>query len=702
MPKSSAERQAAYRARLRAEGKKPHPGTSGKSNYKNTKWDNGQFIALDGEGESVGKVEKFSVGTSGKTYAAKAHHYTLLAASSGESLYNGGKRLDTIDCINFLLDLGIEYPKGIFVIFAGGYDINHILMFGFEREKLQRIGRGETVEFESDGIKYCIEYRARKSLMLRRGLDWKVDSKTEKYKPVWKDKIVIWDVFGFFQESFVAVMKKWLGDKHRHFELIKRMKLLRGDFAKVPQKDINAYNAAELEVLVEIMNKVRAAITGLDLKCNRWDGAGAVAAALMRKHDVRNFKEVTPDNIIDAVRRAYAGGRIEVCKIGNHVGKVYDYDINSAYPSVMADMPCMLHGRWTRLGKCNHHNLYKFSICNVRWKFPEDQPFYPFFYRTEKMQISFPSQGEGWYWWPEIEAAFQHYPEYIEIIEQLIWVQECNHKPFHWIPDYYKTRQQWVKHPTEDWHNGAEKIIKLGLNSLYGKTAQQIGGKLKKAPTYHQLEWAGYITSATRARLYLAAMCDPSSVIGFATDGIFTTKPLSLDCSTKKEIGAWELKEPVPEGMTIAMAGVYWWHFDKNNYGHFSRGFDKDSMKTPDKILNAWKAGESGIDIPMHRLIGIGSACTSETLWKMRGRFTEGYRTLRLDGKSHKRQGIDVKKTKPHLNLVDLEPSLNIEYGYGLQGCSHPYPISWIENPDNDDYENDLELQREVEDTTNI
>ncbi len=698
MPNSPAARARAYRLRRKEAGNPVRGGksmTSGKSKFKNTKWDNGQFIAIDGEGESVGEAEKFIVGNDGKEYVAKAHHYTLLAASSGESLYNGGKKLLSIDCINFLLDLGREYPKGIFVIFAGGYDVNHMLMFGFDKDKLQQISRGETVEFELGGIKYAIEYRARKSLLLRRGLDWK-QNKEGKYVPVWNDKIVIWDVFGFFQASFVEVMKKWLGEKHRHFDLIKRMKLKRGDFATVKQKDINDYNQAELETLVEIMNKVRSAIGGLDLKCNRWDGAGAVAAALMRKHNIKNFKRNTDDNIINAVRTAYAGGRIEVCKIGNHNEKVYDYDINSAYPSVMAELPCMLHGSWiTGYGAAPNG----FTLVHCTFSFPAYLPFYPLFYRTEKMQISFPQNGEGIYWYPEYEAAINSFSQYVTVLKWWHWQPSCNHKPFHWIPEYYKTRQQWVKQPTEDWQHGAEKIIKLGLNSLYGKTAQQIGGASGKPPSYHQLEWAGYITSATRARLFSAAMLNPSCIIGFATDGIFTTEPLPLDCSTKKAIGAWELKEPVPIGMTIAMAGVYWWHEGDEKYQHFSRGFDKDSMKTPELIMQAWKKGLSAIDIPMHRLIGMGSACTSETLWKMRGRFTEGFRTLRLDGKSHKRQLCNVKKTKPHLQLVDLEPSLNIEYGYGLQGCSHPYPITWLED---DEYKIDLELQREMMDTENV
>lgn len=695
--KSGAERMREFRARKKERGEKYSRGRSGRADNQKSKWKYGEFIALDGEGESVGEIEKFKVGNDGKEYECKDHRYTLLAASTGEYIHAKGERLETAACLDFLVNLAVSHPKAIFVIFAGSYDINHILMYGFERELLQKISRGETVEVEFDGIKYSLEYRARKSLLIRRGLTFVQNSKG-KTVAKWAARICIWDVFGFFQDNFVTVIDKWLGKEWKHYDLIKKMKALRGDFANIAQQEINAYNAAELESLVCIMEKVRDAINGLDLVCRRWDGAGALAASFMRKHNIKEFKKNTDDLIITAVRIAYAGGRIEVCKIGYHGGPVYDYDVNSAYPAVMAELPCMLHGFWER---GEGEPPPGFTLVRCKYEFMQGLRFYPLFFRTDKMQISFPAQGEGWYWYPEYLAATKC-EGHLEVIEWYHWKQSCNHKPFHWIENYYKTRQQWVKNPLEEWQQGGEKIIKLGLNSLYGKTAQQIGGKKDSAPVYHQLEWAGYITSATRARLYEAANRDPNSIIGFATDGIFSTKELDIEISREKKMGAWELKEPVPEGMVIAMAGVYWWIYGENKYTHFSRGFDKESMKTPDKIMQAWKQGKDCIDIPMHRLIGMGSACASDTLYKMRGRFTEGVRTLRLDGKSHKRVAIDVKKNKPHKGLVDLEPSMNIEYGYGLQEISFPYPILWLDGSLTDDFKNELELQAENSDTENI
>ena len=692
--KTGAQRNAEYRARQKQISSKRLGGKSGRSK---TKFDDGEFIALDGEGESTGELQTFTVGEHGKTYQAKEHIYTLLAASSGETLYNGGKRLATVDCLNFLCDLADSHKHAIFVIFAGSYDINHMLMFGFERDILQRISRGETYEFSMGGDKFSIEYRARKSLTIKRGMSYKIDANMV-YKTVWKTRIVIWDVFGFFQESFVGVVEKWLGRDWPDYQLIKDMKLRRGDFADVEQSVINHYNAAELRALVAIMDKVRDAVVGLDLKCRRWDGAGSIAAAIMRKHDVKQYKCPMPDEIMIAARTAYAGGRIEICKVGCHKSSVYDYDVNSAYPSVMAELPCLAHGKWRHGLGSIPNAIGKFTLVHCKFDFADDLPFYPLFYRTDKMQISFPQQGEGWYWLPEYEAALQC-PGVVEVVEFWTFEQKCAHKPFSWIPEYYETRQRCVKQPTERWHGGGEKIIKLGLNSLYGKTAQQLGGSKKMAPTYHQLEWAGYITSATRARLFNAAMHDPDSIIGFATDGIFTTRPLPIECSTTKKMGAWELKLPEPDGMTIAMAGVYWWHHG-DKFAHFSRGFDKDSMRTPHPVSKAWARRQETLDIPMHRLIGMGSACTSDTLWLMRGRFTESMRTLRLDGKSHKRQGASIAK-KPHEKLIDLRPNMNVEYMTGLQGCSFPYPVLWYDGEENE-FGDELETIRENLDAENI
>ncbi len=659
---------------------------------KTSKWDRKEFIALDGEGENSGEVEQLSIGD--KKYISRDHIYTLLSASTGESLYNGGERLDSMACVDWLLDLAGEYPHAIFVIFAGGYDVNHILR-GLDRGLIEEIVTGEVLEFEHDNERYQIQYRPRKSLSLKRGLIWKT-KKDGTQSPAWADKIIIWDVFGFFQENFVGVMGKWLGKTHRHFELIKTMKARRGDFENVAQDAINKYNQAELETLVELMEKMHEGVDGLELKLMRFDGAGAVAAAMFRKHGIKEFKAEPPPEVLTAARCAYAGGRIEICKIGVAREKVFDYDVNSAYPAILRGLPSLQHGEWIHAGP--GEPAPGFTLVHCRYKFKAGLPFYPLFYRSEKMQIIFGQSGEGWYWYPEYEQALK-FPGEIEVLESWTFETFAEEKPFAWVSDYYETRKQWVANPTEEWQRGGEKIIKLGLNSLYGKTAQQVGGRDGEAPSYHQLEWAGYITSATRAKLLDAAIHDPDAIIGFATDGIFSTRELPLKISTDKSLGEWSLS--TFHGLTVVMAGVYWWHNADGTYGHFSRGFDKDAMKDPSAIWEAWRKKQNAIDIPMYRLLGLSSACISNHFWEWRGRFIESMRTLALDGHSHKRNACDLTR-KPHLGLVDLAVAPNIEYEMGLQACSYPYPLKWLEENENEGLGEGLEIERELKDTENI
>lgn len=664
---------------------------------RQTKWDRKQFIAIDGEGENGGDGETLQIGD--KTYFSRAHFYTLLSAwgrdGAASSLYNGGGRLDSNACVDWFCDLGEDYPRAIFVIFAGGYDINHVF-YGFEKGFVEEIVAGEILEYEHDGEWYQIQWRPRKSLSLKRGRAF-VQNKKGEYKAVWNSSIIVWDVFGFFQENFVGVMRKWLGESHRHFELIKTMKAKRGDFEHVDKKAIADYNIAELESLVEIMELVWAGVDGLDLKCMRWDGAGAIAAAMMRKHGIREFKEESPDEVLLAARCAYAGGRIELCKLGTHCGTVYDYDINSAYPSVLLDLPALNNGAW-RYGT-DKNPPEGFTLVRCKYNFLAGQCFYPLFFRSEKMQIIFGSAGEGWYWYPEY-AASNYCEGSVDVLEWWHFEEASDARPFDWIKNYYEARRQWTINPSADWQRGAEKIIKLGLNSLYGKTAQQLGGH-ESAPAYHQIEWAGYITSATRARLFRAAMLDPDAIIGFATDGIFSTRPLPLKISNDKTLGEWSLTTFA--GLTCVMAGVYWWHYGDGKFGHFSRGFDKDAMRSPEMVWAAWRDGQEDIDVKMYRLLGMGSAVISEKFWPWRGRFVESMRTLALDGHSHKRNGINIRHAKPHLNLVDLSVAPNIEYGSGVQQCSYPYPLKWLEKDLSDsDFANDLEISKELADTFNI
>src|SRR5205823_4313064 len=76
--------------------------------------------------------------------------------------------------------------------------------------------------------------------------------------------------------------------------------------------------------------------------------------------------------------------------------------------------------------------------------------------------------------------------------------------------------------------HGGEKVLKLGLNSIYGKLAQGLGYK-GKAPPYQSYLWAGMITAGTRAQILNLATLAPEGLVMVATDGIFFDREIPVE-----------------------------------------------------------------------------------------------------------------------------------------------------------------------------
>src|SRR4030042_1716914 len=60
----------------------------------------------------------------------------------------------------------------------------------------------------------------------------------------------------------------------------------------------------------------------------------------------------------------------------------------------------------------------------------------------------------------------------------------------------------------------------------------------RRPPPFHELAWAGYVTSTCRAMVLRAVLSDLDSVIAFETDAVFTTCPLPATLGSGR--GEWE------------------------------------------------------------------------------------------------------------------------------------------------------------------
>lgn len=682
-------------------------GKRGSRGKKLSLFDRGEFVAVDGEGFSEGPEEIYTVGVNEEIYTGRQHYYALLSASDGSEIYEPNGRLSTKQCLDFLLDIKRNNKNAIVVVFGGSYDVTQMLVHDLTREQLlhltkgsglsKRIGARAFVDVSIGEHDYRLEYRPRKAFSIwrwSRGADKHIETINSKGDSVWKmsacDKVTVWDVWGFFQDSFAGVLKKWVPNDP-DYQFIKRMKKERSIFVRLEIDDIRRYNAAELRCLVAVMDILRDAVRALDLTMTRWDGAGAIAAAMMAKNGVKDHKALSPPEVFRAARYAYSGGHIEVFKLGYHNGPVYHYDINSAYPHHFRRLPSLVGGRW--IHGTDPRPPAGFTLVKVEYRFYENLPFYPLFFRERGGSIIYPSRGTGWYWFDEFDAA-RNFARKFGAVEfnVLEWHHfkplDPNARPFAWIETAFEARKALIDEANRTGiPSGPEKIYKLGYNASYGKTAQQVGareveGELKE-PTYFQLEWAGFVTAGCRAQLMNAAIEKPHAIISMATDGIFSIEPLTLDTPKEKILGAWEGKTHT--GITMVMPGVYWLHdtpTEKNPDGleHFSRGFDKEQMRKVEFVHKAWARKLDSLPISLTKLIGIGSALTSETLYKMRGQFVTSRRSLALNGDNSKRYPLPLHNTKPQKRLENTWPRDHHEDGLTPLHELHSaiYEIDWI------------------------
>jgi hypothetical protein len=698
------KREYAKNRRATKQMKTPH------GSNKKSKFETAQFVVWDGEGYNLIKDDPTS------------HVYWLLCYVESRTGEKGcieadiGKHLTTNEILKFITTISIKFPHAIHTAFVHSYDVEKWLcdLSEDERELVKRTASSQ--RYKAPYREYTICYRPRKEFCLsypKRDKNGRVIYKTDK--KTGRDKIVrrsvtIWDIFGFFQEAQTKAIEHWLGKDHSLLKQIAAMKSQRADFIVEQRDEIKDYCYAELHALIELVTKVHEYAKRMGITLTRWDGAGAVAGALMKKNQIKTENDTLPKEVEDAARHGYFGGRIELLKFGHYEGTVHHYDINSAYPSHMRNLPSLKGGEWKHFTGDNMPESFdsELVIFHVKWN-DDVSPYayktiYPFPYRTKQNMVYYPAMGEGWYWKPEIDMAIHYFNDMIEVIECYAFSPANDKRPFSFINELFQLRREMVRNG-----DGAEKMVKLGLNSLYGKCAQKIGAYDKNdmptAPAYHNLAYAGYITSATRSQLLMAALQKPESIIMFQTDGIASLEPLDVAISETKELGKWE--HDTFNKLTAVQSGVYW--HDKPDkpdeiYGYI-RGFDKIDHKTglptlsEEMVLNGWKnnfsllwkekkiqnEGNFGkLPAKMTRFLTWRGVAHSKELKKIVGTFHTMNKDLQLGpGTTTKRQlhtkyEDSIKKTfpKPWETLIDTNAAIPMVLKTGIV-MSYPYTRPW-------------------------
>lgn len=519
--------------------------------------------------------ERLIVGIDGEGIGREPHRYVYLAASSDNSLFQRSienvEGLTTTECLDFLL----SFPRRTQAFsFAFNYDltmmlrdVDHKALFYLFRPELRR--RANTPEEQRKGL-YHVEWR-NYNLNLQ-GTKFTISKPRRAKLPGETDvglskKLIIWDVFKFFQSKFVTALQDWkvgTADLHKRMSQMKDQRENFDRWYRLNRRAVHDYCLEECACMAGLAKKLVSAHKDAGIELTKFYGAGSTASALLDKMNIKEQLREPPPEVMHAILAAFFGGRFENSIIGPVREHTHSWDISSAYPYQICFLPCLVHGRWEHTR--NRKDLEKATTAVVRYtlakKSKEITAWGPFPFRTKDGSICYPKySGGGWVYKDEYLAGERLFPNTVQFQEAWTYHVDCDcGRIFDLVPELYCERLRIGK-------EGPGIVIKLGLNSLYGKLAQSIGN----AP-FNSWFWAGLITSGTRAQIleFLALHENHYNMLMVATDGIYTLEdikaPKPRDTGTYgavdkrdgslKPLGGWEHKD-IPQGIFAARAGIY-------------------------------------------------------------------------------------------------------------------------------------------------
>jgi hypothetical protein len=568
-----------------------------------------RFIAWDGEG----------INTNG---LGKPQAYVLFGCSTGmRILRRDGRTLSFGDIAELILKVGRANPDAWHVGFAFDYDVNQIIR-SLPYRHLEYLNDNGQVKYGP----YWIAWRKGKSFCIS-----KRDGDT-------KSTVTIYDIFSFFASSFVNALSTILGSDDRYSEAVRTVvtgKARRKQFTlKELDNEVIPYWKEEIRLLEVLITRFRDLLYSADFPIVKWYGPGAIASLVLNRVGIKSDMAVPPDEVIEAAQYAYAGGRFELFRCGRYQGPVWAIDINSAYPNALARLPSLASGHWVYkpIGKqvseitrtdISSFAIYHIELSHPQWRLPwyPDTPPGPLFFRTDKGEMRYPWHVKGWYWGPEVEnLCHPKIAPHAYVYGVWRFVTDTSLKPFSFIPDMYSQRQAWKRAGKPE-----QLALKLAMNSIYGKLAQRIGWEQKgEAPNFHQLEWAGWVTSYVRAELFRALWQLGNGIVSVETDGIYTTTdPKGIGISASKDLGGWDVTHY--DEIIYLQSGTYHARSGEKWISKY-RGLDPESLSR-ESTLEYLRGIDGGSNFPSltgttTRYIGLAAAMIQggDSPSKFRGR----------------------------------------------------------------------------------
>jgi len=346
-----------------------------------------------------------------------------------------------------------------------------------------------------------------------------------------KKKIDFFDLFQFFNTSLEKASQRWLSEgKHP----IDSARIDRDAAYRRENHDaIEQYCLRDSELTKRLADINTDLFAQVDVRSNKWYSPAFISEKYFLRHT--DFPRL---HLKEAQRYAYysyAGGRFEVFKRG-YADEVYKYDIHSAYPYAMRDLPNLDLGRWDFLHE--YDESADMAFCKVRLKSRENY-VQPVHYKLGSLVV-YPQADRHIriLTKPELDMILEYDLAEVKVINGWHFYNTHGDYPFRKIDEIWEWRQD-----LKDEKDPREKVIKLIMNSIYGK---QIQINPRRLPTDELVTgnlflpaYASEITARTRCTLVRECIERELSPIAFFTDAILLD---SAESFSTGGLGCWGLE----------------------------------------------------------------------------------------------------------------------------------------------------------------
>ena len=353
---------------------------------------------------------------------------------------------------------------------------------------------------------YIIEYIPQKKIAIRKG----------------HHSSVFFDIAQYYHESLFNAYLHNIGKLPEWYtEIKKKRSHFTRKYCEKYHNQVRKYCIQDCIYTKELANHwINVFFEAFDFYPQRFISSGYLAEKVLINNKIKIplFKE-TPFEINEFAWRTYFGARFEILKRG-FIGNAHLYDINSAYPYSLANIPDITKGKWKKsksLLDKSHLGFFKIQ-CDI----PDGKYIPPFPFRRNNKLI-FPT-GQFITYCTLAELRAYDEPKHYKILESFQYLDNNPVYPYkEFIESIYNKRLEF-----KNQNNPLQLPLKIILNSIYGKTAQRVGNKIGNlfSPVI-----ASSITGITRAMLYdfVQKHGIERDVVSFATDSIITTNKLDID-----------------------------------------------------------------------------------------------------------------------------------------------------------------------------